>query len=56
MSSQAMRQRFAMWRCRVLGWHPSSRYELTGFDGASAHARCGRCGYVGLIDSTGALF
>jgi hypothetical protein len=30
--------------------------EYTGFDGASAHAKCKWCGYEGMIDSTGSLF
>ncbi len=38
----------------TMGWHRP--IVVTGFDGCSQRARCGTCGYVGLIDSTGALF
>ncbi len=45
-----------LWACRVLGWHPWRYRAITSFDGASQHARCGRCGFVGMIDSQGNLF
>lgn len=51
-----MRQRFALWRCRVMGWHPHRFIEASSFDGLSFHARCARCGYEGLVDSHGDLF
>ena len=49
-------QRFALWRCRKLDWHPQRYRQATGFNGLSMHARCGRCGMVGLVDSQGNLF
>jgi hypothetical protein len=48
--------RFALWRCRFLGWHPQRYREPIRFDGASFHMRCTRCGFVGLVDSQGNLF
>jgi hypothetical protein len=51
-----MRRRFALWRCRVLGWHPQRYREAFGFDGCSVHARCRRCGFEGMEDSQGGLF
>ena len=50
------RRRFALWRCRVLGWHPSRTRVAIRFDGASEHMKCGRCGFVGMVDSQGNLF
>lgn len=49
-------RRFALWRCRFLGWHPSRYRQHTGFDGASLHERCLRCGIEGMVDSQGNLF
>lgn len=43
-------KRFCCW----IGWH--GKRDYTGFDGASAHARCKWCGYEGMIDSQGNLF
>jgi hypothetical protein len=51
-----VRRRFALWRCRVLGWHPQRTRVTVGFDGCSIHARCGRCGFTGMVDSQGGLF
>lgn len=51
-----MSDRFALWRCDVLGWHPHRHRTALDFDGASVHARCNRCGFVGMIDSQGNLF
>lgn len=48
--------RFAIWRCRVLGWHPQKYREPIEFNGASFKARCTRCGFVGLVDSQGNLY
>lgn len=42
--------------CGFMGWHPHRQRERFGFDGASIHARCRRCGYVGMEDSMGCLF
>lgn len=42
-------------RCRI-GWHSAPNLDVTGFDGASIHARCRWCGYEGMIDSQGNLF
>jgi hypothetical protein len=42
--------------CNVMGWHPLHTREFLSFDGASAKMRCGRCGFVGLVDSQGNLF
>jgi len=39
--------------CRI-GWH--GRIVWTGFDGASIHAHCLRCGKRGMLDSNGDLF
>ena len=47
--------KLGLWFCRELGWHPGP-YKYTGFDGASAHAICPRCGYHGMEDSQGNLF
>lgn len=41
---------------RFLCWMGFHRVSYTGFDGASFHARCQRCGKTGLIDSQGNLF
>ena len=38
--------------CRI-GWH---KIVSTDFDGCSVHAKCSRCGKVGMIDSQGNLF
>jgi hypothetical protein len=46
-----MLKKFFCW----IGWH-SFKYDVTGFDGASKHARCKWCGYEGMIDSQGNLF
>jgi hypothetical protein len=51
-----MRERFAQWRCRTMGWHPERYREAMSFDGCSAKMRCTRCGFVGLVDSQGNLF
>lgn len=40
--------------CGIFGWH--GKIQRSGFDGASWHARCGKCGFPGLIDSHGQLF
>jgi hypothetical protein len=50
--------RFALWRCRFLGWHPwRYRVPLDGHDlDFSDHMRCTRCGFEGMIDSQGNLF
>jgi len=48
--------KFALWRCRVLGWHPSRTRVPIRFNGCSDRMRCGRCGFVGLVDSQGNLF
>ena len=50
----ALWDRFALWTCRAWGWHKVGAYE--GFDGASVHAVCARCGFRGMIDSQGNLF
>lgn len=50
---KALLHRIGLWFCAI-GWH--GKLESTGFDGASVHARCERCGYVGMIDSQGNLF
>ncbi len=43
--------------CCKIGWHSFFvGFELTGFDGASFHAKCKGCGYKGMIDSQGNLF
>ena len=47
--------RFGLWLCKHMGWHPGP-YITTGFDGASVHAKCRRCGYEGMEDSQGNLF
>jgi hypothetical protein len=47
-----MWRRFALWRCRVLGWHPQSQCTLVSFSGAgiaTARYQCGRCGEVFLL-------
>jgi len=49
-------ERFALWRCREMGWHPRRGRVCVSHDGASSHARCARCGYEGLVDSQGNLF
>lgn len=49
-------KRFALWRCRVLGWHPQRFRSPVRFDGASMHMVCNRCGFEGLVDSQGNLF
>ena len=48
--------RFALWRCQALGWHPQRFRVSLGFDGASEHMRCTRCGFKGMVDSQGNLF
>ncbi len=40
--------------CKI-AWHSFS-YELLDYDGASQHAKCKWCGYVGMVDSQGNLF
>ena len=50
----AMSERLRRFWC-WMKWHSFS-YEYTGFDGASAHARCKWCGYEGMIDSQGNLY
>lgn len=47
--------RFGAWLCKTMGWHPGP-YTTTGFDGASVHAKCPRCGFEGMVDSQGNLF
>jgi hypothetical protein len=42
--------------CCKARWHKWGRYEVTGHDGCSVHARCPWCGYEGMIDSQGNLF
>jgi hypothetical protein len=51
-----MARRFALWRCRVLGWHPKRTRIPLRYDGMSSHMRCGRCGFEGMVDSQGNLF
>ena len=51
-----MMERFALWRCQTLGWHPQRYREPLYSDGLSAHMRCTRCGFVGMVDSAGNLF
>ena len=46
--------------CKI-GWHrffPTypRHWKWIEFDGASAHVKCGWCGYEGMIDSQGNLF
>lgn len=41
--------------CNVMGWHPSRTWEVVDA-GIHPRVRCGRCGYVGLVDSQGNLF
>jgi hypothetical protein len=48
--------RWARFWCHTMGWHPHRTREPIGFDGASAHMRCGRCGFEGMVDSQGNLF
>ena len=48
--------RFALWRCRVLGWHPTRTRVPLRVTGINAHMRCGRCGFEGMVDSQGNLF
>jgi len=56
MSVSDLLARFGLWRCHLLGWHPT-RYRTSLYsDGASEHMRCRRCGYVGMVDSQGNLF
>ena len=43
---------FGKFLCAI-GMH---KIAYTGFDGASFHAHCERCGKVGMIDSQGNLF
>ena len=45
-------RRIGLWFCRH-GWHGKITY--TAWDGCSFHAKCERCGFVGLIDSHGDL-
>lgn len=40
--------------CYRLHWHRTG--SPMGYDGASMHSMCIRCGYVGMIDSQGNLF
>lgn len=54
MHWRVRRSRISLWFCRVLGWH--GMIVGTGFDGASFHARCTRCGEKGMIDSQGNFF
>lgn len=53
---RAIWKRLALWRCRALGWHPQGLRVPIGYDGCSAHERCGRCGFEGMVDSQGNLF
>lgn len=39
--------------CKI-GWH--GPLDMGAFDGASFHAKCKWCGYVGMLDSNGDLF
>jgi len=40
-----------------IGWHSIFvGFDMTGFDGATVHAKCKWCGYIGMIDSQGNLF
>lgn len=48
--------RFALWRCRTLGWHPWRYRCVVDFDGVNMHQHCRRCGFTGLADSQGNLF
>lgn len=48
-----MFKRFFCW----IGWHSwPVGFEVTSFDGCSAHASCKWCGYEGMIDGQGNLF
>lgn len=42
--------------CVIMGWHPQKTREPISFDGLSMKMKCGRCGFVGLVDSQGNLF
>ena len=48
-------RKIGLWNCRKLAWHPQRYREALAFTGIS-HARCGRCGFEGLVDSQGNLF
>lgn len=41
---------------RFLCWWGFHNIEIISWDGASFHARCKRCGRLGMIDSQGNLF
>ena len=43
--------------CKGFGWHRTKDIEYTGFDGASNHGNCKRCGAKDLmLDSQGNWF
>lgn len=48
-------ERVRLWCCRELGWH-NGWPGVTGFDGASVHARCAFCGKAVMMDSQGGWF
>ena len=48
--------RWERFKCVTMGWHPIRLREYLGNDGASDHARCRRCGFIGMVDSQGNLF
>ena len=48
-------ERVRLWCCRELGWHDGWQ-AVTGFDGASVHARCTICGKAVMLDSQGNWF
>jgi hypothetical protein len=54
-SAKAKANPFSLWLCKRLGLHKIPFTPLI-FDGASQHARCERCGFVGMEDSQGNLF
>jgi hypothetical protein len=48
--------RWAKFWCYMMGWHPYRTREPIEFNDWSWRMRCGRCGFVGLVDSQGNLF
>ncbi len=53
-----MKKIIDLWKrfCCWIGWHSHPRFDSTGFDGCSVHAKCRWCGYKGMIDGQGNLF
>ncbi len=53
-SNMSWWQRFGLWRCRVLDWHPPPK--TIGMAGINAKGQCPRCGLFCLMDSQGNWF